>query len=201
MAGDNPSVFGIFAMRTSAEAAVDRLTAAGFSSQDLSVLISDQEESKELASETNTEALEGPTTGVEVEGIVGGTLGLLAGMSALAVPGVGPLIAAGPMMASLAGLGVERTVGGLVGALVAFGIPEYEAKLYDGRVKDGCVLLSVRCVSYEEVSRARDLLTAAGAEDIASAGEETIAVVATAPIPSANSDFPGPATAETPAWF
>jgi hypothetical protein len=178
MAGESAAVFGIFAMRTSAEAAIDRLTAAGVSSQDLSVLISDQEESKEFASETNTKALEGATTGVEVGGIVGGTLGLLAGMSALAMPGVAPLIAAGPMMASLAGLGVGGTVGGLVGALVSLGIPEYEAKLYDGRVKDGDVLLSVSCVSDEEISRARDLLTAAGAEDIASAGEVAIAVPA-----------------------
>jgi hypothetical protein len=106
MAGDNAAVFGIFTMRTSAEAAVDRLTAAGFSSQDVSVLISDKEGSKEFAAETNTKAPEGDTTGAEVGGIVGGTLGLLAGMSALALPGVGALIAAGPILASLAGLGV-----------------------------------------------------------------------------------------------
>jgi hypothetical protein len=134
MAGDNAAVFGIFAIITSAEAAVDRLMAAGFSSQDVSVLISDNEGSKEFATEMNTKAPEGATTGAEVGGVVGGTLGLLAGMSALAIPGVGPLIAAGPIMATLAGLGVGGAVASLVGALVGLGIPEYEAKLYDGRV-------------------------------------------------------------------
>lgn len=173
MAGDNAAVFGIFTMRTSAEAAVDRLTAAGFSSQDVSVLISDKEGSREFAMETNTKAPEG-ATGAEVGGIVGGTLGLLAGMSALSLPGVGALIAAGPILASLAGLGVGGAVGGLVGALVGLGIPEYEAKLYDGRLKDGSVFLSVCCVSCEEITRARDVLAAAGAEDIASSGEESI---------------------------
>jgi hypothetical protein len=174
MAGDSAAVFGIFTMRTSAEEAVDRLTAAGFSSQDVSVLISDKEGSREFAMETNPKAPEGDTTGAEVGGIVGGTLGLLAGMSALALPGMGALIAAGPILASLAGLGVGGAVGGLVGALVDLGIPEYEAKLYDGRLKDGSVLLSVRCVSCEEIARARDVLAATGAEDIASSGEETI---------------------------
>jgi hypothetical protein len=176
MAGDNAAVFGIFAIRTSAEAAIDRLTAAGFSSEGLSVLISDTEGSKEFVAETNTKAPEGAATGVEVGAVVEGTLGLLAGLSALAMPGVGPLIAAGPILASLAGLSVGGAVGGLVGALVGLGIPEYEAKLYDGRVKDGGVLLSVHCVSYEEISRARDVLIAAGAEDIASSGDESISI-------------------------
>ena len=172
MVGDNAAVFGIFTLITGAEAAVDRLTAAGISGQHLSVLISDKEASKELPAETNIESPE--SARIEVGAVVGGTLGLLAGLSALAIPGVGSLIASGPLMASLAGLGVGGAVGGLVGALVGLGLPEYEAKLYDGRVKDGSVLLSVQCLSYEEISRARDLLTAAGAEDIASSGEETI---------------------------
>jgi hypothetical protein len=174
MAGDSAAVFGIFAMRTSAEAAVDRLTAAGFASQDLSFLISDKEGAKEFAAETNIKAPEGAAAGVEVGGVVGGTLGLLVGINALAMPGVGPLIAAGPLLASLAGLSVGAAVGGLVGALVGLGIPEFEAKLYDGRVRDGGVLLSVHCVSYEEITRARDVLIVAGAEDIASSGEESI---------------------------
>jgi hypothetical protein len=174
MAGKNTATFGIFASRASAETAVDRLTAAGFSNQDVSVLMSDKGGSKDFAAEKNTKAPEGATTGVGVGGAIGGTLGLLAGVGALAIPGVGPLIAAGPIMAALAGLGVGGAVGGLVGALVGMGIPEYEAKRYEGRVKDGGILLSVHCDSSEEVSKAKDILKAAGAEDIASSGEKAV---------------------------
>ena len=157
MSGENAAVFGTFTGGASMEVAVDRLTAAGFTSGDVSILMSDKEGLK-----------------VGVGGVVGGTLGLLAGIGALAIPGAGPLIAAGPIIASLAGLSVGGAVVGLVGALVGLGIPEYEAKLYDGRVRDGGVLLSVHCVHCDEVSRARDVLIAAGAEDIASSGEESI---------------------------
>lgn len=174
MAGKNTAAFGIFANTARAEAAVDRLTAAGFSNQDVSVLMSDKGGSKEFATEKNTKAPEGATTGVGIGGVVGGTLGLLAGVGALAIPGVGPLIAAGPIMAALAGLGVGGAVGGLTGALVGMGIPEYEAKRYEGRVKDGGVLLSVHCDTSEEVSKAKDVLKSAGAEDIASSGEKSI---------------------------
>jgi hypothetical protein len=174
MAADNAAIFAIFAMRTRAEAAIDRLTAAGFSSGALSLLISDQEGSKEFATKTSTKAAEDAITGAEVGAVVGGTMALLAGLNALAMPGVGSLIAAGPILASLAGLGAGAAVGGLVGALVGLGIPEYEAKLYEGRLKDGDVLLSVRCAGNEELSRARDLLAASGAEDIAASEEETI---------------------------
>lgn len=156
MSGENAAVFGTFTGRASMEAAFDRLTAAGFSSGDLSILMSDKEGLK-----------------VGVGGLVEGTLGLLAGIGALAMPGVGPLIAAGPIVASLAGMGVGGAVVGLVGALVGLGIPEYEAKVYDGRVRDGGVLLSVHCVHCDE-SRVRDILIAAGAEDIASSAEEAI---------------------------
>lgn len=174
MAGKNTAAFGIFPTRTSAEAAVDRLTAAGFSNQDVSVLMSDKTGSKDFAAEKNTKAPEGTATGAGVGGTIGGTLGLLAGIGALAIPGVGPLIAAGPIMGALAGLGVGGAVGGLVGALVGMGIPEYEAKRYEGRVKDGGVLLSVHCDSSEEVAKAKDILKASGAEDIASAGEKAV---------------------------
>jgi len=105
---------------------------------------------------------------------VGGTLGLLAGIGALAIPGVGPFIAAGPIMGALAGLGVGGAVGGLVGALVGMGIPEYEAKRYEGRVKEGGVLLSVHCDTSEEITRAKGILKGTGANDIASAGEEAV---------------------------
>jgi hypothetical protein len=174
MAAGNVAIFAIFAMRTRAEAAIDRLTAAGFSSEALSVLISDQEGSKDFATKTSPKAAEDAITGAEVGAVVGGTLALLAGLNALVMPGVGSLVAAGPILASLAGLGAGAAVGGLVGALVGLGIPEYEAKLYDGRLKDGGVLLSVHCAGNEELSKARDLLTASGAEDIAASEEETI---------------------------
>lgn len=174
MAGKNTAAFGIFASRSAAESAVDRLAAAGFSQDDISVMMSDESSSKDFATEKNTKAPEGTTTGVGIGGVTGGTLGLLAGLGALAIPGVGPLIAAGPIMGALAGLGVGGAVGGLVGALVGLGIPEYEAKRYEGRVKEGGILVSVHCDSSDEVSRAKDVLKSAGGEDIASSGEKAV---------------------------
>ena len=174
MAGKNTAAFGIYTTTAAAERAVDQLTAAGFSNQDISVLMSDRQGSKDFAAEKNTKAPEAATTGGAVGGAVGGTLGLLAGIGALAIPGVGPLIAAGPIMATLAGVGAGGVVGGIVGALVGLGIPEYEAKRYEGRVKDGGILLSVHCDSSNEVSRAKDILKATGAEDISSSGEKSV---------------------------
>jgi hypothetical protein len=174
MAGKNTAAFGIYPSNAAAEAAVDQLVAAGFSNQDVSVLLADRQGARDFAAEKNTKVPEGATTGAGVGGAVGGTLGLLAGIGALAIPGVGPLIAAGPIMGALAGLGVGGTVGGLVGALVGLGIPEYEAKRYEGRVKDGGILLSVHCDSSEEVSRAKDILKATGADDISSSGEKSV---------------------------
>jgi hypothetical protein len=171
MAGKNTGVFGIYKSPELAERAVDTLIAAGFSSADISVLLPDSRSTKEFAHEKNTKAPEGTTTGATAGGIVGGSLGVLAGIGALAIPGVGPLIAAGPIMAGLAGLGVGGAVGGLVGALVGMGIPEYEAKRYEGHVKDGGTLLSVHCDTSDEISRAKDMLKATGATDIASTGE------------------------------
>lgn len=174
MAGKNTAAFAIFPSRASAESAVNELTAGGFSSQDVSVLLADKSGTRDFATEKNTKAPEGTTTGAGVGGTIGGTLGLLAGIGAIAIPGVGPLIAAGPVMATLAGLGVGGAVGGVVGALVGMGIPEYEAKRYEGRVKEGGVLVSVHCDSSEEVSRAKELLERAGGEDVASAGEKSV---------------------------
>jgi Protein of unknown function (DUF3341) len=174
MAGKNTAVFGIYKTSAQAERAVDRIVAGGYSQNDISVLLPDVQSSKEFAHEKNTKAPEGTTAGVTTGGIVGGTLGLLAGIGTLAIPGLGPFIAAGPIMASLAGLGVGGAVGGLIGALVGMGIPEYEAKRYEGRVKDGGVLLSVHCDTSEEISRAKDLLKGTGAEDISSAGEKAV---------------------------
>lgn len=174
MASKNTAVFGIYPTSTQAEQAVDRLTAAGFAEQDISVLLADKQSSKEFAHEKNTKAPEGTATGVTAGGVVGGTLGLLAGIGALAIPGVGPFIAAGPIMGALAGLGVGGAVGGLVGALVGMGIPEYEAKRYEGRIKSGGVLLSVHCDTSTEIDKAKEVLKASGAEDISSTGEKSV---------------------------
>jgi hypothetical protein len=186
MAGKNTAVFGIYPTRLQASQAVDRLTTAGFSQGDISVLLPDYDTSKEFAHEKNTKAPEGATTGVATGGVIGGTLGLLAGLGALAIPGVGPLIAAGPIMGALAGFGVGGAVGGLVGALVGMGIPEYEAKRYEGRIKDGGILLSVHCDTSSEIDSAKEVLKASGAEDIASAGEKSVSthgVSSDAPVP------------------
>jgi hypothetical protein len=174
MAGKNTAVFGIYKNVAQAELAVDQIVTQGFSSNDISVLLPDNQSTKEFAHEKNTKAPEGTTTGVATGGVIGGTLGLLAGIGALAIPGVGPFIAAGPIMGALAGLGAGGAVGGFIGALVGMGMPEYEAKRYEGRVKSGGVLLSVHCDTSDEISRAKDLLKATGAEDIASAGEKSV---------------------------
>jgi hypothetical protein len=174
MAGKNTAVFGIYKSVAQAEHAVDHLVQSGFSNNDISVLLPDTKSSKEFAHEKNTKAPEGTTTGVTAGGAVGGTLGLLAGIGALAIPGLGPFIAAGPIMGALAGLGVGGAVGGLIGALVGMGIPEYEAKRYEGRVKEGGVLLSVHCDNSDEVKRAEEMLKHTGAEDISSAGEKAV---------------------------
>jgi len=172
MASKNTAVFGIYATPSTAESAVDHLIAKGFTNQAISVLLPDDESTRAFAHEKNTKAPEGATTGVATGGAVGGTLGLLAGIGALAIPGVGPLIAAGPIMGALAGLGVGGTVGGVVGALVGMGIPEYEAKRFEGAVKGGGTLLSVHCDSSDEVTRAKQALAETGAKDIASTSEE-----------------------------
>jgi hypothetical protein len=174
MAGKNTAVFGLFSTQAQAEKAVDALLSAGFRNDDISVLAPDQQTSKEFAAEKNTKAPEGTTTGATAGGALGGTLGLLAGIGALAIPGVGPFIAAGPIMGALAGLGVGAATGGLIGALVGMGIPEYEAKRYEGRVKEGGILLSVHCDDSDWVSKAEGILKQLGAEDIASAGEKGV---------------------------
>jgi len=172
------AVFGIYPATSQAENAVDRLIAAGFMSDDISVLLPDNTSSREFAHEKNTKAPEGTATGVTAGGVLGGTLGLLAGIGALAIPGVGPLIAAGPIMGTLAGLGIGGTVGGLIGALVGMGIPEYEAKRYEGRIKEGGVLLSVHCSTSEAVDRAKEILKQSGGQDISSTGEASADVKA-----------------------
>lgn len=171
MSSKNTAVFAIYATSGTAEAAVDHLIAKGFSNAAISVLLPDNESTRAFAHEKNTKAPEGTAAGVTTGGIIGGTIGLLAGIGALAIPGVGPLIAAGPIMASLAGLGVGGAVGGIVGALVGMGIPEYEAKRYEGAVKDGGTLLSVHCDTSEQVQVAKTALKDTGGRDIAATSE------------------------------
>jgi hypothetical protein len=171
MAGKNTAAFGIYSDRVQVEQGIDSLLAARFRKEDISVLFPDNEGTKDFAHQKNTKAPEGVTAGVGAGGAIGGTLGLLLGIGTLAIPGLGPFIAAGPIMAALAGMGVGGAVGGLFGALVGMGIPEYEAKRYDGRVRQGGILVSVHCDNSEWVGRAKDILKQTGAEDVASAGE------------------------------
>lgn len=171
MAGKNTAVYGIYPDRSMAESAVDRLLAEGFRNEDISVLMQDNVGTKDFAHQKETKAPEGTTTGVVAGGAIGGSLGLLAGIGALAIPGLGPFIAAGPIMATLAGIGSGGVVGGVIGALVGMGIPEFEAKRYEGRIKEGGILLSVHCDNSDWVRKAKDLLKQTGADDVSSAGE------------------------------
>lgn len=175
MAEKNTAVFGIYGAGEAAESAVDALIGAGFPSGDISVLLPDTRSSREFAHQKETKAPEGTAAGVTAGGVIGGTLGVLAGIGALAIPGLGPFLAAGPIMAGLAGLGAGGAVGGLVGALIGMGIPEYEAKRFEGRVRDGGILLSVHCDTAKQVRAAKTLLKGTGAQDIASAGESAAA--------------------------
>jgi hypothetical protein len=170
----NTAVFGIYKSRAAAERAADELFAAGFPNSDISVLMPDVESTRQFAHEKNTKAPEGTTAGAISGGAIGGTLGLLAGIGAIAIPGIGPFIAAGPIMGALAGLGAGGAVGGLVGALAGMGIPEFEAKRYEGRVKDGGILLSVHCQTSDRVKIAKDVLERSGAQDIASESEVAV---------------------------
>jgi Alternative complex III, ActD subunit len=171
MAGKNTAAFGIYRDRSTVEAAIDRMIAAGFRTEDISVLFPENRGTKDFAHEKNTKVPEGTTTGAVAGGAVGGTLGLLAGIGALAIPGLGPFIAAGPIMGALAGLGTGGAVGGLIGALVGLGIPEYEAKRYEGRIKEGGILMSVHCDDSDWTKKAKDLLEQTGADDISSTSE------------------------------
>jgi len=171
MAGKNKAVFGIYRSSMQAEDAVDRLVANGFASDNISVLLPDNTSSRQFAHQKNTKAPEGTATGATTGGVIGGTLGLLAGIGAIAIPGIGPFIAAGPIMGTLAGIGAGGAAGGLLGALIGAGIPEYEAKRFEGRIKEGGVLLSVHCDTSQEIDRAKELLKRTGAEDISSSSE------------------------------
>src|SRR6202158_165280 len=173
MAGKNTAVFGIYTDRSSVDRAVEALKTAGFSNNDVSALFPENKGTKDFAHEKNTKAPEGASTGAGAGALLGGGLGWLVGIGALAIPGLGPFIAAGPIMAALSGAGVGGAVGGLTGALIGMGIPEYEAKRYEGRVKDGGILLSVHSDSSDETKRAREILERTGAQDISSTSEAT----------------------------
>ena len=167
----NISVFGIYPTRDAVTHAVDTLQAAGFRNTDISALFPDNQGNKDFAHEKSTKAPEGATTGVASGVVLGGALGWLAGIGALAIPGLGPLIAAGPILSALAGAGTGAVAGGIVGALVGMGMPEYEAKRYEGRVTKGGILLSVHSDNSDWTKRAKEVLERTGAEDISSTGE------------------------------
>ena len=167
----NTAVFGIYPHQASVESGVEALKTAGFSNNSISVLFPQKESTRDFAHEKSTKAPEGAATGAGTGAVLGGGLGWLVGIGALAIPGLGPFIAAGPIMAALAGAGVGGAVGGLTGALVGLGIPEYEAKRYEGRVKYGGILLSVHADTSEDIKRAKGILERTGAQDISSTGE------------------------------
>jgi hypothetical protein len=171
MAGKNTAVFGIYKSYSQVEGAVEALRMEGFRNTDISVMFPQNAGTKDFAYEKGTKAPEGATAGAGTGAVVGGAVGWLAGIGALAIPGLGPFIAAGPIMAALAGVGVGGAVGGLTGALVGMGIPEYEAKRYEGRVKGGGILLSVHSDNSEWTTKAKAILEREGAEDVSSAGE------------------------------
>jgi hypothetical protein len=171
MMARNVAAFGIYGSRPVVELAVNSLIDRGFRPEDISVLLPENIGSKELATAKSTKAPEGTAAGASAGALVGGTLGLLAGIGSLAIPGFGPLIAAGPIVAALAGIGAGGVVGGFTGALVGFGIPEYEAKRYEGIVSKGGILLSVHCDNSEWVNLAKKTLEETGGESISSSAE------------------------------
>jgi len=167
----NTAVFGIYSNRASVEHALNDLKAAGFRNTDISVLFAENQGTKDFAHEKGTKAPEGAATGAGSGAVIGGALGWLAGIGALAIPGLGPFIAAGPIMAALSGVGVGGAIGGLTGALIGAGMPEYEAKRYEGRIKSGGILLSVHCDNAEWKKKAKKIIEESGAQDISSSGE------------------------------
>jgi uncharacterized protein YcfJ len=156
------------------ETIVTQLQKGGFSNDDISVLFPNKSGTKDFAHEHNTKAPEGAVAGVSAGGVVGGTLGLLVGIGALAIPGLGPFIAAGPLMAAMSGAAAGATVGGVTGALVGMGIPEMEAKRYEGKIKSGNILISVHTENSDEEKRATAIFKAARAEDICSSSESSV---------------------------
>lgn len=168
------SVFCIATSRIQADEIVDQLKNANFSNNDISALFADKETSHDFAHEKNTKAPEGAVTGAGTGGVVGGALGWIAGIGALAIPGVGPFIAAGPIVAALSGAAIGATVGGIAGGLIGLGIPELEAKRYEGKIKDGNILISVHTENSAEIARAKEIFTQSGGQNICTTGEASI---------------------------
>lgn len=168
------AVIGLVSSETQAQNIVGELQRAGFSNNDISVLFPDKKGTRDFAHEQHTKAPEGAVAGASAGGAIGGTLGLLAGIGALAIPGLGPFIAAGPIMATLSGAAAGAAVGGITGALVGMGIPELEAKQYEGKIRGGNILLSVHTDDGDQRSRAKKILELGGAHDIVTAGEHKI---------------------------
>lgn len=162
------------ATNSQTEVIVGKLKDAGFSANDISVLFADKEGTRDFAFKNSTKSPEGATAGASTGAVVGGTLGWLAGIGMLAIPGLGPFIAAGPIMAALGGVAVGGAVGGLTGALIGMGIPEFEAKKYEGKVKAGSSLISVHSDSGEETTRAKEIFERAGAADVTTTGEAAV---------------------------
>jgi hypothetical protein len=168
------AVFGIVKNLEQAESLVLQLQAAGFSDDDISVLLPDKAGTRDFAHEQHTKAPEGATAGAGAGGLLGGTFGWLVGAGALAIPGLGPFIAAGPILAALSGAALGAAVGGLTGALVGMGIPEYEAKQYEGKIRGGNILVSVHTEDAEQRRLAKDVFERAGAKDVRTTGEEDV---------------------------
>nr|WP_116810135.1 DUF3341 domain-containing protein [Steroidobacter cummioxidans] len=188
------AVYGIANTPEQAESIVTRLQSSGVSTSDISVLFPDKAGTRDFAHEKNTKAPEGATTGGLAGMGVGGALGLLAGIGALAIPGVGPLIAAGPIMGALSGAAVGGATGGLIGALVGLGIPELEAKQYEGKVRAGNILISVHTENGEERARAKQVLEEAGATDVSSTSEASVPKDSRATARVVREDFDGEVT-------
>jgi hypothetical protein len=167
----NTAVFGIYPTRENLESAVRQLQSDGFRSTDISVLVPQNSGSKDLVHSKASKAPEGLAAGAGSGAVIGGALGWLAGIGALAVPGIGPLVAAGPIVAALAGIGAVGAIGGVAGALIGLGIPEYEAKRYEGRVRKGGILLSVHADNHDWVKKGKSILERTGAEEIGSTTE------------------------------
>jgi hypothetical protein len=174
------SVFGVYSSRRDMEAAVTVFKDSGFSSSDISVLLPDKAD-EQWVTDNTTKAPEGAAVGVGSGAAVGGALGWLAGVGALAIPGIGPVIAAGPIVAVLAGIGVGGALGGFAGCLVGVGISEDEVKKYEGRLSNGGTLVAVRCETRDELKRAQNILERTRAEDIRAANpSEGVDATATA---------------------
>ena len=168
------AVVGIVHTRVEAESIVESLKSSAFAENEISVLFPDKEGSKDFAHLNSTKSPEGAVTGASTGGVLGAAFGLAAGVGALAIPGVGPLIAAGPIMAALSGAAVGAAVGGITGALVGLGIPEYEAKMYEGKIRDGNILLAVHCTNNDQAKRAEEIFKLNKATDIHRVGEVAV---------------------------